>query len=105
MVNVADSPFPGTPGPTAPNGTQFPGIPRTLITRVGNEAPYTFNNNGWINDGGNTTDGNAVEAGLDRENPNGIDPNGKPFGAPDRVFDFPINPGIPTFLHHKLVSQ
>lgn len=95
MINVADSPFPITPGPSSLSGIQGAAIPRVSVTRVGNEAPYTFNNNGWITDGVTTTDGNANEAGLDRENPSGIDPNGKPVAA-DRVFDFPINPGIPT---------
>ncbi len=95
MINVAESPFPITPGPTTLSGIQGAGIPRVAITRVGNETPYTFNNNGWLSDGVTTTDGNANEAGLDRENPNGIDPNGKPVVA-NRVFDFPINPGIPT---------
>ncbi|MGH9946696.1 MAG: M36 family metallopeptidase, partial [Pyrinomonadaceae bacterium] len=100
MVNVADNPFPFTPGPTTPNGTQGLPLARTLITRIGNEPPYTFNNLGWITDGNNTTDGNNVEAGLDRELPNpgtgvGIDPNGKATGNPNRVFDFPFNPGVP----------
>ena len=31
---------------------------RTNVTLIGNEAPNTFNNLGWINDGGNTTAGN-----------------------------------------------
>jgi hypothetical protein len=96
MVNVADNPFPMTPGPTSPNGVQGNAISRTLINRVGNEAPYTFNNNGWISDGGNTTDGNAVQAGLDRDTTNGIDGAGMPTGNPNRVFDYPFNPGVPV---------
>jgi hypothetical protein len=101
MINVADSPFPFTPGPVDPTmGQQGTGIMRTSIMRIGNEAPYTFNNNGWITDGGNDTNGNAVEAGLDRETPNAgptaIDPNGRAVGNPNRVFNFPINPGVPT---------
>jgi hypothetical protein len=102
MINVADNPFPMTPGPTTLSGAQGSPIPRTLITRVGNEAPYTFNNLGWITDGSNITDGNNAEAGLDRESPNlqnnatpGIDPNGVASGI-NRVFDFPINPGVPA---------
>lgn len=97
MINVADNPFPMTPGPTAPNGTQGSPIARTVISRIGNEAPYSFNNNGWINDGSNSTDGNAVEAGLDREDPTGVDPLGKPSGVPDRTFNYPFEPGVPTF--------
>jgi hypothetical protein len=97
MVNVADNPFPMTPGPTSPNGVQGAGIPRTLISRIGNEAPYTFNNLGWINDGVNITDGNAVQAGLDRDIVDGVDAsNGVAVGNPNRSFDYPINPGVPT---------
>lgn len=104
MINVADSPFPMTPGPSDRSGIQGTAIPRTLITRIGNEAPFTFNNLGWITDGNNTTDGNNVQAGLDRAlpntqgpvNPNDIDPNGTPSGSANRVFDFPFNPAIPT---------
>src|SRR5205085_5667988 len=33
MVNVADNPFPMTPGPTSPNGAQGAAISRTSITR------------------------------------------------------------------------
>ncbi len=103
MVNIADNPFPMTPGPISPNGQQGLAIPRTLVTRIGNEPPYTFNNLGWITDGNNTLDGNNVQAGLDREDPNigsldpnAIDPSSIPTGVPNRVFDFPINPSIPT---------
>lgn len=103
IVNLAHSPFPFSPGPISPNGAQGTAISRTLVTRIGNEAPYSFNQLGWITDGGNTTDGNNVQAGLDREVPNStpanagdIDPNGMATGAPNRVFNFPINPAIPT---------
>lgn len=105
MINVARNPFPMTPGSTAsPSGIQGSGIPRTSITRTGNESPYSFNSLGWIPDGGNTTDGNNVQAGLDREKPNAnspanpsdIDPNGMAAGSPDRVFAFGLNPGAPT---------
>lgn len=96
MVNLADSPNPFTPGPASPNGTQAPRALRSIVARVGNETPYEFNLNGWINDNTNTTDGNAVEAGLDRDTPNGIDINGKPVPATPRIFDFPINPGNPS---------
>ncbi len=96
LLKAADSPFPLSPGPADRNGQQGGALPRSLITRIGNEAPYTFNNNGWINDGENSTDGNSNEAGLDRESPNGIDPNGKAIGSPHRVFNFPINPGVPS---------
>ncbi len=97
MIPVADSPNPITPGPLSPvPGTQGARIPRTSITRIGNEPPYTFNNLGWITDGNNETDGNAVEAGVDRELPNGVDPMGKAVGSPNRAFDFPFNPSNPS---------
>ncbi len=96
MINVADNPFPLTPGPTSPNGQQGAALSRTLVTRIGNEAPYSFNNNGWINDGGNETDGNANEAGLDRDTNNGVDAsNGRAIGS-NRIFDYPVNPLNPT---------
>lgn len=96
MINVADSPNPFSPGPLDISGIQGSRQARNTVTRIGNEPPYTFNNNGWITDGTNTTDGNAVEAGVDRENPNGVDPLGKPVPTTNRVFDFNINPGNPS---------
>jgi hypothetical protein len=96
MINVADNPFPQSPGPVTPNGAQGAAISRTSITRIGNEAPYTFNNNGWITDGGNETDGNAIEAGLDRDTTNGVDlANGRAVGT-SRTFNFPVNPFNPN---------
>lgn len=96
FVNVGDSPNPYTPGPTSPNGAQAFRADRSTITRIGNEPPYTFNSLGWITDGINTTDGNAIEAGVDRDTPNGVDVNGKPVPTANRVFDFAINPGNPS---------
>lgn len=106
MIKVADNPFPLTPGPINPgSGTQGSAISRTLVTLVGNEAPYTFNNNGWINDGDNSTIGNNVRAGLDRKlpntgspaNPADIDPDGFAVGT-NRVFDFAFTPGDPNTM-------
>ncbi len=96
MINVADNPFPLTPGPVTPNGQQGAAINRTMTTLIGNEPPYTFNNNGWITDGGNDTDGNAVEAGLDRDATDGVDiTNGRSVGT-NRVFNFALNPSNPN---------
>ncbi|MGB5013177.1 MAG: M36 family metallopeptidase [Pyrinomonadaceae bacterium] len=98
MINVADNPFPFTPGPTSPNGQQGSPISRTNITRIGNETPYTFNNNGWITDGGDRTDGNAVQAGLDRDGVDGVDPNSEAINA-GRTFAYrysPLNPNSNT---------
>ena len=61
MLNLADSPFPMTPGPASPNGIQASPLQRTRVTRIGNEPPYTFNNLGWLTDGTNTEKGYAQE--------------------------------------------
>ncbi|MEP6946492.1 MAG: M36 family metallopeptidase [Acidobacteriota bacterium] len=95
MINVADSPFPISPGPTSPNGQQGTPISRTAISRVGNEPPYAFNNLGWIPDGSTVTDGNAVQAGLDRDGTDGIDPNSEAASG-SRSFDFAFNPYDPN---------
>ncbi len=74
MIDAADSPAPLSPGPIDPAlGTQGPLLTRANVTRIGNEAPYTFVNNGWITDGQNITDGNFNEAGIDRDGTNGVD--------------------------------
>lgn len=104
VINVAENPFPLTPGPLNPSlGTQGAAISRTAVTVIGNEPPYSFNQLGWITDGNNTTDGNNAQAGLDRKSPNtgnpanpaDLDPDGMATGA-SRVFDFPFSPGDPN---------
>ena len=90
MINLADSPAPLTPGPSSLSGAQGTIISRNDVTLIGNEEPYTFNNNGWITDGNNTTNGNAVEAGLDRVSPDGID--APVAGSSNRSFIFNYNP-------------
>jgi hypothetical protein len=91
FMPTADSPAPLSPGPVSPTlGTQAPLGTRSNVTLIGNEAPNTFNNNGWITDGGNTTDGNAVEAGIDRDGTNGVD--APIVGAPNRIFSSTWNP-------------
>lgn len=98
MLNVAESPSPLAPTVFNPgNGTQGSPINRTNVVRIGNEAPYTFNNNGWINDAINITDGNNVESGLDLAGPDGIDVGTQATGNPFRVFTSLWNPppGIP----------
>ena len=96
MMNAANNPAPIVPGITNPGlGTQGAVIPRNNVTLIGNEGANSFNNNGWITDGTNgtngETDGNAVEAGLDIDGANGVDPNGKAAGT-NRVFNFDYNP-------------
>jgi hypothetical protein len=96
MINVADSPAPLSPY-ISPNfapgdGTLGSLITRTNVTRIGNEAPWSFNNNGWITDGGNITDGNNLESGIDRDGTNGVDPGSQATGNPNRVFSSTWNP-------------
>ena len=90
-VYDADSPAPLSPSTALPGtNTQAPGIGRTLFSLV-SEGP-SFNDLGWITDGGNTTTGNNVDAGLDIVSPDGIDAAGRPTGSPFRVFDFAYDP-------------
>ncbi|CAN5242153.1 hypothetical protein BH20ACI2_BH20ACI2_12110 [soil metagenome] len=95
MLNVANSPFPFSPGPTAPNGLQGAPINRSTVVRVGNEPPYTFNQLGWITDGNTKTDGNNVQAGLDRDGTDGIDLNSEANNA-GRNFTYDYNPFNPN---------
>ncbi len=104
MINSADSPAPLTPGIVDPTtGTQAAVIARNSVTLIGNEAPNEgMNNLGWITDGANITDGNNVEAGIDRVTPNGVDApqpgDAACPGAGCRVFTSTWNPppGNPT---------
>jgi subtilisin-like proprotein convertase family protein len=92
-----DSPAPLSPSNALPgSGVQGVAIQRTLFTII-SELP-AFDNLGWITDGVNTTTGNNVDAGLDIDGIDGIDPSGRAVGAPFRVFNFPYNPspGIPA---------
>lgn len=85
------SPAPLLPAPTSPNGVQGDLIARNAITLIGNEAPNTFNNLGWMTDGTTVTTGNNVDAGLDRDGTNGVDPTGRASSA-SRNFSFSYNP-------------
>jgi hypothetical protein len=92
-VYADDSPSPLSPSNVVPGvGTQPPAISRTTVTLIGNEVPNTFNDLGWITDGGNVTTGNNVNCGLDLISPNGIDPGTQATGSPNRVFTFNFNP-------------
>ncbi len=89
-VYTSDSPAPSSPTPALPgSGYQAPTVARTMVTLIGNEACSTFNNLGWITDGGNTTAGNNTIAGVDRDGINGVD---APVTGAARVFDFAYNP-------------
>lgn len=92
-VYTRETPVGGWPGPISNTAPEGPLLNRGVtIARVGNEPPNTFNNLGWITDGTNLTDGNNVEAGLDRASPDGVDPGGRVQGIPNRVFVFNYNP-------------
>jgi len=95
MIDVADSPFPMTPGPNSPDGSQAAGISRTILSRIGNEGVYSFNQLGFIPDGVFKTDGNYVQAGLDRDGVNGVDLNSEAFSE-TRNFVFSYNPWDPN---------
>ncbi len=92
MANPAPIAAPGLLDPTL----QTQGIlqPRTSVSFIGNEAPFAFNTLGWITDGANgasgVTDGNNVEAGVDRVLPNGVD---AAVAGTNRVFNFDYTPG------------
>ena len=94
LMNAANNPAPIVPGLNTPNsGTQGALISRNNVTLIGNEAPNTFNNLGWMTDGANgangLTDGNNVEAGLDIDGTNGVD---APVSGTNRVFNFAYTP-------------
>ncbi|HEX8089456.1 MAG TPA: M36 family metallopeptidase [Blastocatellia bacterium] len=85
-----DSPAPLSPTNALPGqNVQAPFIGRTSVTNV-SELP-AFDNLGWITDGGTTTTGNNVDAGLDVVSPNGIDAGSRPVSA-TRNFTFAYDP-------------
>jgi hypothetical protein len=105
-LDVADSPAPLSPGPISPLlGTQGVNGTRSNVTLIGNEAPNTFNNLGWITDGSNVTDGNNLEAGVDRTSPDGVDATQT--GSPNRTFTSTWNPppGNPAPGDDPLTTQ
>ncbi|NOT47774.1 MAG: hypothetical protein HOP17_08485, partial [Acidobacteria bacterium] len=96
-IDVAESVAPLTPGPVNPaTGTQGAVIPRANRSLIGNEGALSFNNNGWITDNTNVTDGNANEAGVDVVAPDGVDApfpgDGACPGVGCRVFSSTWNP-------------
>ncbi|MEP7117798.1 MAG: M36 family metallopeptidase, partial [Acidobacteriota bacterium] len=89
-VYTTESPAPAAPTPALPGANfQAPLVARQSVTLIGNEAPNTFNNLGWMTDGANSTNGNNVEAGIDVDGVNGVD---APVGGTSRVFNFAYNP-------------
>ena len=87
-VYTSDSPSPFSPGYATPVTTQPPLVPRALVTLPAlstNASPL-----GWINDGGNETLGNNVDAHTDW-NSDDLPDLPRPQGSPFRVFDFPMD--------------
>ncbi|MBE7515606.1 MAG: VCBS repeat-containing protein [Chloracidobacterium sp.] len=90
-AKIASSAAPLSPGPNDPAlGTQGTITARNTISVIGNENGQTFNQKGWINDADNKTDGNNLEAGIDRDGSNGVD--APQIGSPNRVFTSTWNP-------------
>ena len=86
-VYTSDSPSPFSPGNSTPITFQPPLVDRSLVTFGAlntNASP-----NGWIDDGGNETRGNNVDAHADHNNDNIADLP-RPQGT-SRVFDFPLD--------------
>lgn len=106
-IKAADDPAPLSPYPSVdPSGNvQGALATRTNVTLIGNEGTLSFNNNGWVTDGTNITDGNAVEAGIDRDGTNGVD--APQTGSPNRTFTSTWNPppGNPTPGDDPLTAQ
>jgi len=87
-VYTSDSPSPFSPSYQTAVTNQPPLTNRVLVTLSAlntNASP-----NGWINDGGNETLGNNVDAHTDRNADNVADLP-RPHGSPARVFDFPLD--------------
>ena len=81
-------------GPTSDPATGTQGVLGTRVNRtlIGNEGPLSFNQQGWILDANNSLDGNATEAGIDRDGVNGVDAASIPVGTPTRTFTSTWNP-------------
>ena len=89
-VFTGESPTPFSPGHATPSSAQPPSVQRSLVTI---SALNTIASpNGWIDDGGNETIGNNVDAytALDTDPLNGPDLP-RTHGSPHRVFDFPLD--------------
>ncbi len=87
-VYLSDSPAPFSPSCSSPCTTQPPELASVLVTLSAvdtNASP-----NGWIDDGGNETQGNNVDAHTDQDANNSPDLP-RPQGSPFRTFDFSAN--------------
>lgn len=87
-VYTSDSPSPFSPGHPTPSAIQPPVVARSLVTLSAvdtNASPA-----GWINDSGNETWGNNVDAHTDRD-ANNVADLPRPQGSPARTFDFTLD--------------
>jgi len=87
-VYTSDSPSPFSPGHAVPSTIQPPLVSRTLVTLSAlntNASP-----SGWIDDSGNETLGNNVDAHTDLEDDDQPDLP-RPQGSPARTFNFPLD--------------
>jgi len=88
-VYASDSPSPMSPTTATPdNHQQGPGVSRSLIA-VESENSL---NDPWLAAGATITDGNNVEAGIDRVSPNGVDPGGQAGTTSANTFDYSYSP-------------
>jgi len=102
-VFTSDSPSPMSPGHATPSSVQPPQVARTLVTTTALNT--TASPNGWINDGGNETLGNNVDAHTDTNADNSADLP-RPQGSPSRVFDFPLDlTQAPSTYQNAAVTQ
>ncbi len=103
-VFTSDSPTPSSPGSPTPSGAQFPFVPQQLVTVTGAEVAQ-HSPMGWIDDGGNETLGNNVDAHTDLDN-NNLPDLPRPSGSPSRVFDFTADTTMsPTTYRPAAVTQ
>ena len=102
-VYTKESPTPFSPGHQSPSSLQPPPVERVLLTTPGLNT--TASPNGWINDGVNITSGNNADAYTDTNADNAADLP-RVTGAPNRVFDFPLNLAVePTTQKEASVTQ
>ncbi|HUU82921.1 MAG TPA: M36 family metallopeptidase [Phycisphaerae bacterium] len=104
-VYPSDSPAPGSPGTTTPDGFQFP-FDSSVLQAVPAAEIAPLSPSGWIGDGVNETQGNNVDAHTDWDNNDQPDVP-RPQGDPWRTFDFPSDHQIhdPPAFPNASVTQ
>ncbi len=87
-VFVSDSPTPFSPGYSTPTSTQPDMVDRRKL--VISALSTNASPGGWIDDGGNETLGNNVDAHTDWDDDD-LPDLPRPHGFPRRIFDFPLD--------------